>query len=163
MDDSLVDVLRDDAAADIRQWALALWENRQPDLITFRERFSVGLLLAILYGMAQGQDAEKGDSVLYDGQEPLSRYARQPRVPAITGAFKWMTGKSAPVFRELIDNLARKNPTLLVRSPKELDPVARQTAWYVSGVLQGKILEEIKTKLINARVNGTSQIGRAHV
>lgn len=59
-----------------------------------------------------------------------------------------------PVFKEAVAALAKKTPTLRVMSPKELSENLRQTAWYVSGVMSGRILEQIREKLIQARIEG---------
>jgi SPP1 gp7 family putative phage head morphogenesis protein len=65
--------------------------------------------------------------------------------------------KTQRVFKQVIDLLLKKNPTLAVLSPRQLSERLRQTAWYISGVANARLLDQIREVLVDIRVQGGSQ------
>lgn len=128
--DSIVNPAIEETVSDFKKWARLLWDGKEPDLDATRERMVKVLMASLMAGMATVKDEEAVTDV--------------DRHVDLVG----------PVFSEAVLALAKKSPTLRVLSPKQLSEQLRQTAWYVSGVMSGNLLDRIRKKLIEARVAG---------
>lgn len=131
--DSIINPAVSETLKDCERWAEDLWEGREPDVDVVAERMAKVLIVSLMAGMANVKDE---DQVL-----EVDRHVD-------------LVG---PVFREAIEALAKKSPTMRVLSPAQLSEQVRQTAWYVSGVMSGNLLDRIREKLIQARVEGKSR------
>jgi SPP1 gp7 family putative phage head morphogenesis protein len=128
--DSIINPAVEETVSEYQKWAQLLWHDKEPDLEAMQERMVQVLMASFMAGLSTAKDE---DAVL-----SVDRHVD-------------LVG---PVFSEAVSALAKKNPVLRVLSPKGLSEQLRQTAWYVSGVMSGRILERIRKKLIQARVEG---------
>lgn len=128
--DSIINPAIEETVEEYKKWARLLWDGKEPDLDAIRERMTKVIMVSLMAGMSTVSDEE--DVLEVDKHVDLV----------------------GPVFKEAVEALAKKSPTLRVTSPKQLSEQVRQTAWYVSGVLSGNILDQIREKLIQARVEG---------
>ena len=131
--DSIINPAIEETLKDCKDWALALWDGREPDIEAVKDRMAKVLIVSVMAGMANLKDEE--DVLEVDRHVDLV----------------------GPVFTEAVEALAKKSPTLRVLSPRQLSEQVRQTAWYVSGVMSGNLLDRIREKLVQARVEGRSR------
>lgn len=131
--DSIIEPAISETVDEYHKWAMALWKGEEPDIESLKDRMVKVLTVSMMAGM----------STVKDEDEVLEVDKHSDRVN--------------PVFKEAVEALAKKAPTLRIMSPKGLSERLRQTAWYVSGVLSASILERIRARLVEARVNGHSR------
>lgn len=132
--DSIIAIAAGETLADIARWADAMWDGREPDTSALDRRLALAMTVGAMAGVS-------------------------------TPAMAEMVGDPGPdrhrstdeVFRDMVEAIAKKRPTLAVLDPKTLSENMRQTAWFVTGVVKGKVLDRIREKLIEARVRGLGQ------
>jgi len=131
--DSIIKPAVKETVKEYKRWADMLWDGEEPDLKDVTDRMSKVILVSLMAGMSTVGDEE--DVLEVDKHVDLF----------------------APVFKESVEALAKKSPTLRIMNPHHLSDQVKQTAWYVSGVMSGNILDKIRAKLIEARVEGHSR------
>lgn len=132
--DSIIATAAGETLADIARWADAMWDGREPDTSALDRRLALAMTVGAMAGVS-------------------------------TPAMAEMVGDPGPdrhrstdeVFRDMVEAIAKRRPTLAVLDPKTLSENMRQTAWFVTGVVKGKVLDRIREKLIEARVRGLGQ------
>lgn len=144
--ESVVAALVKDTTQDLATWARHLWDGRDVDVRPLATRLEAAMFLAILNELA----GSGGPPLHQYGQTaPVRRYAAPTAMPG--GGF------FTTFFQEALAALIAKAPVLSSMSPREMDPLVRQTAWYVSGGLAGNMVESLKTELVATRARGGTQ------
>lgn len=116
---------------DIEAWGDALWRGDSPDFEPLVRRLQMVMTVGAMGGVS-------------------------------TDAMDEMVGDPGPerhlatdeVFRDMVDAIAKRGPSLAVLSPRELTARLRQSAFYVSSVMRTNVVDQIRSKLIEARVHG---------
>jgi SPP1 gp7 family putative phage head morphogenesis protein len=129
---SIIQTAAEETVEDIRAWADAIWEGREPDVAGLQRRLVMLLTVAAMGGVSTAEM----DEMVGEPGEPDRHYGTEE------------------VFRGMVEAIVKKRPTLAVLSPRQLSDNLKQSAWYVSGVLKERVLERIRTRLIEARVKG---------
>lgn len=125
----LIKALQESAVDDQERWAEDIWGGRTPDTSAFGQRLAAVMLLAMMD--AAGEQVEVERHGLLDG---LGRVF-------------------STVFTEAM-NALRSKPAIAALSPRQVEPALRQTAFFVSGVTAGNVIEEIKARMLKIREAG---------
>lgn len=148
MSDVLANAAMLDTMDDMVQAADMLWEGHDP--MHMPSRLFQRLLRTMMLALAGGTSPQD-DKISHAYQEGILKYADET----------WWRVKSSPrvqhVFKEVIDLLLSKKPTLSVLSSKDLEPRLRQTAWYIAGEVNKNLLNQIKDIMISSRMAGESK------
>lgn len=155
MTDSLIQAAVADTLHDIDAWADQLWEGLQPRTDALDAR----LVKLMTVGVMAGASTAEMDEMV--GEPGTQRHEWFRTNEALAVAHLELIDRnhehSDAVFREMVTAIAKKKPSMGVLSPKELSERLRQTAFFVSGVTKSNVLDEIRKKLLVARIKGHPQ------